>query len=120
MCVRRGGPIARVVSAGVSHERGGGQHLEDVLEEAILAELPTLERGLATLAVFAAVAPLLGLLGADGDLADGDEDHQQPGWPWCQFDLHGHAPFLPDTRTLGPAHAPTKRKLSACEPCVNQ
>ena len=63
MCVRRGGPIARVVSAGVSHERGGGQHLEDVLEEAILAELPTLERGLATLAVFAAVAPLLGLLG---------------------------------------------------------
>ena len=37
--------------------------LEARLEEAILEQLPILERGLATLGIFAAVAPLLGLLG---------------------------------------------------------
>ncbi len=37
--------------------------LEARLEEAILEQIPILERGLATLGIFAAVAPLLGLLG---------------------------------------------------------
>jgi biopolymer transport protein ExbB len=37
--------------------------LESVMQEAILRELPHVERGLASLSVFAAVAPLLGLLG---------------------------------------------------------
>ena len=37
--------------------------LEARLDEAILEQIPILERGLATLGIFAAVAPLLGLLG---------------------------------------------------------
>jgi biopolymer transport protein ExbB len=37
--------------------------LESILQEAILRELPRLERGLSPLAIFGAVAPLLGLLG---------------------------------------------------------
>ena len=63
LCSRSRSPISRVVKSGIGHARGRGEHLEDVLEEAVLAELPVLERGLTSLAVFAAVAPLLGLLG---------------------------------------------------------
>ena len=37
--------------------------LESILQEAVLHELPSLQRGLAVLAVMGAVAPLLGLLG---------------------------------------------------------
>jgi len=63
LCRRSRSPISRVVKSGIGLARDGGEHLEDVLEEAVLAELPILERGLTTLSVFAAVAPLLGLLG---------------------------------------------------------
>ena len=47
---------------GISSSRR--ESLESVLQEAILGELPRLQRGLALLAVLGAVAPLLGLLGA--------------------------------------------------------
>jgi biopolymer transport protein ExbB len=41
-----------------------------VLTEAILRELPRLERGLSMLAIFGAVAPLLGLLGTVTGMID--------------------------------------------------
>lgn len=63
ICARHAVPPARVFSAGlpfVSHPRA---ELENVLQEAILAEIPAQERFLSTLAVLASIAPLLGLLG---------------------------------------------------------
>jgi biopolymer transport protein ExbB len=61
--VRRQSPVARVVSAGLDVRHESREIQESVLQEAILHELPLLQRGLAPLAVFGAVAPLLGLLG---------------------------------------------------------
>ncbi|MDY0110905.1 MAG: DUF3450 family protein [Candidatus Krumholzibacteria bacterium] len=56
-------PVARVTHAGLQVRREAREIQESVLQEAILHELPLLQRGLAPLAVFGAVAPLLGLLG---------------------------------------------------------
>jgi biopolymer transport protein ExbB len=42
---------------------GSRAELENVLQEAILAEIPAQERFLSTLGVLASIAPLLGLLG---------------------------------------------------------
>jgi biopolymer transport protein ExbB len=56
-------PVVRVISAGMTARGEDREALESVLQEAILRELPHLERFLSVLAVFAAVAPLLGLLG---------------------------------------------------------
>lgn len=62
--VRAGaGPVRRVLQAGLEQARRSTDNLEEILQEAILAELPLLERWLGALAVFAAIAPLLGLLG---------------------------------------------------------
>ena len=58
-----GGPVRRVLRAGIEHGQRRVANLDEALQEAILAELPTLERFLGGLAVAAAVAPLLGLLG---------------------------------------------------------
>lgn len=56
-------PTCNVLDAGLEHRNAGGETLETVLEEAVLREMPRLERFLTTLGVLAAVAPLLGLLG---------------------------------------------------------
>lgn len=56
-------PVARVVRAGLDTRDEPREIQESVLQEAIIHELPVLQRGLAMLAVFGAVAPLLGLLG---------------------------------------------------------
>jgi len=56
-------PVVRVISAGLAARGEDRETLESVLQEAILRELPRLERFLSVLAVFGAVAPLLGLLG---------------------------------------------------------
>lgn len=61
--VCRRSPVARVVRAGLDVRREPREIQESVLQEAMLHELPLLQRGLALLAVFGAVAPLLGLLG---------------------------------------------------------
>ncbi len=61
--VCRRSPVARVVRAGLDVRRERREIQESVLQEAILHEMPLLQRGLAMLAVFGAVAPLLGLLG---------------------------------------------------------
>jgi len=57
------GPMKRVWQKGIELVRRRSANLEEALQEAILAEVPVLERFLSSLAVFAAVAPLLGLLG---------------------------------------------------------
>ncbi|NPA25543.1 MAG: hypothetical protein GXO34_06940 [Deltaproteobacteria bacterium] len=59
----RKGPVFRVLRAGLEARRASLEVLENVLEEAILKELPRLEKFLPTLQVLAAIAPLLGLLG---------------------------------------------------------
>jgi len=56
-------PLARVLSAGLKGHRMSREDLENVLQEAILNEIPRLERFLSTLGMLAAIAPLLGLLG---------------------------------------------------------
>ncbi|MBN2707343.1 MAG: DUF3450 family protein [Deltaproteobacteria bacterium] len=59
----RQGPVFRVLTAGLGARRADREVLENVMEEAILKELPRLEKFLPTLQVLAAIAPLLGLLG---------------------------------------------------------
>lgn len=56
-------PTCNVLKAGVVHAGREREVMESALEEAILAQMPRLERFLSTLGVLAAVAPLLGLLG---------------------------------------------------------
>lgn len=55
--------VIEVVADGLSARDEDRATLESVMQEAILRELPRVERGLSMLAVFGAVAPLLGLLG---------------------------------------------------------
>jgi biopolymer transport protein ExbB len=56
-------PVCNVLKAGLGAINESREVLENVLQEAILKELPRLERFLPALNVIAAVAPLLGLLG---------------------------------------------------------
>jgi len=56
-------PTCRVLRAGLDHLGATRESLENGLQEAVLKELPRVERFLSTLSVLAAVAPLLGLLG---------------------------------------------------------
>jgi biopolymer transport protein ExbB len=57
------GPFGDVLLAGVQHAREEKELLEEVLYEKLLGAQPKLERMLAFVALTAAAAPLLGLLG---------------------------------------------------------
>ena len=57
------GAAARVLRAALRNLGAERAHLEDLLHEAILNETPAIERFGSAITVFAAVAPLLGLLG---------------------------------------------------------
>ncbi|MBK8011110.1 MAG: MotA/TolQ/ExbB proton channel family protein [Deltaproteobacteria bacterium] len=57
------GAAARVLRAALRNLGAERTHLEDLLHEAILNETPAIERFGSAITVFAAVAPLLGLLG---------------------------------------------------------
>ena len=59
----QGKPVNNVLRAGLSAINEKRETLESVLQEAILKELPRLERFLPALNILGAVAPLLGLLG---------------------------------------------------------
>lgn len=65
-----GKPLARVLAAGIDHCRGSRELMENGLQEAILREIPPMERFLASLAMLAAIAPLLGLLGTVTGMID--------------------------------------------------
>jgi biopolymer transport protein ExbB len=56
-------PVVNVIRDGINARKEDRETLESVLQESILRELPRLERGMSVVAVFGAVAPLLGLLG---------------------------------------------------------
>lgn len=58
-----GGPVHNVLMAGLRSRREDREALESILQEAILHELPRLERFLPTINILGAIAPLLGLLG---------------------------------------------------------
>jgi biopolymer transport protein ExbB len=62
-CESASGSASRVLSSTLEHIDEDREELEDVVSESILHEMPTLERFGSTILVFAAVAPLLGLLG---------------------------------------------------------
>ena len=56
-------PLGRLLAIDKLHQAISGDALQKHFDEAILGELPKLRRGLRLLTIFAAVAPLLGLLG---------------------------------------------------------
>lgn len=60
---RIGRPLRTVVLEGVKHHGAPCEQVEEMMHERVLTILPALRRYLGALAVFGAVAPLLGLLG---------------------------------------------------------
>jgi biopolymer transport protein ExbB len=56
-------PVCNVLKAGLENRGYSREVIENALEEAILGELPRLDRFLSTLSILAALSPLLGLLG---------------------------------------------------------
>ena len=60
---KKGRPVCNVLEAGLEARDEERETLDSILQEAILRELPRLERFLPTLNIMGAIAPLLGLLG---------------------------------------------------------
>ncbi|MCD4813899.1 MotA/TolQ/ExbB proton channel family protein [bacterium] len=58
-----GNPLGPVLAEGVEHAQAPREQLEEIMHEKTLGQIPFLEKHLSFLAVAAAVAPLLGLLG---------------------------------------------------------
>lgn len=56
-------PLSRIINAGLRCCHMPREEMENALQEAILREIPPMERFLSTLGMLAAIAPLLGLLG---------------------------------------------------------
>jgi biopolymer transport protein ExbB len=63
-------PIARVLLAALPYHKMPREEIENTLQEAILKEIPAMERFLSTLGMLAAIAPLLGLLGTVTGMID--------------------------------------------------
>jgi biopolymer transport protein ExbB len=63
-------PLERVLSAGLDAMARPREAREAVLDQALLAEAPRLQRGLAFILVMAGIAPLLGLLGTVTGMID--------------------------------------------------
>jgi biopolymer transport protein ExbB len=63
-------PVARVIKAGINCFEMKREEMENALQEAILKEIPPMERFLSTLGMLAAIAPLLGLLGTVTGMID--------------------------------------------------
>jgi biopolymer transport protein ExbB len=63
-------PVARVIKAGIRCCHMKREEMENALQEAILKEIPPMERFLSTLGMLAAIAPLLGLLGTVTGMID--------------------------------------------------
>ena len=71
LCAKLGNkPVARVLSAGLACRRMEREEMENTLQEAILKEIPAMDRFLSTLGMLAAIAPLLGLLGTVTGMID--------------------------------------------------
>jgi biopolymer transport protein ExbB len=63
-------PVARVLAAGLTCCHMPRETMENALQEAILREVPAMERFLSSLGMLAAIAPLLGLLGTVTGMID--------------------------------------------------
>lgn len=63
LCARSRGPMGRVLERTLRAGSPRRKEMEDSLQEAMLRELPRLERFLTAISILAAVSPLLGLLG---------------------------------------------------------
>lgn len=63
VCEETPGPAAGMVKAALLHHEEDAEQLRFAVQEAALAEVPTLERRIGTLAAIAQCAPVLGLLG---------------------------------------------------------
>lgn len=63
-------PVLNVLGAGLSGRHEERETQENILQEAILREVPRLERFLSILAILGAIAPLLGLLGTVTGMID--------------------------------------------------
>lgn len=59
----RNRPTGRVLMAGLEHRDDNNEVIESAMSEAVLTQIPRLERFIGALKVLAAVAPLMGLLG---------------------------------------------------------
>lgn len=58
-----GVPLGPVIQEGVQHAEAPKEHVEEIMYERLLSQIPLLEKYLTVLAVGASAAPLLGLLG---------------------------------------------------------
>lgn len=58
-----GNPLGRILQVYQQNKHADAENLELKLDEAILKELPSIESGINVIKIFAAIAPLLGLLG---------------------------------------------------------
>lgn len=63
ICDETDAPIARIVATAIHHSDGSARVLRETVDAAGRVEVSRLERRLASLAIIAQVAPLLGLLG---------------------------------------------------------
>jgi len=63
LCASRRGAVARTLAACLGRRARGQAAMEDGVEAQLLIEMPRLQRSLGGIAILAAVAPLLGLLG---------------------------------------------------------
>lgn len=63
-------PVPRVIYAGLKSRVLKREELENILQEAILREIPPMERFLSTLGMLAVISPLLGLLGTVTGMID--------------------------------------------------
>jgi len=63
-------PVIRVVRSGIQNRTLPREDMENAVQEAILKEIPPMERFLSTMGMLAAIAPLLGLLGTVTGMID--------------------------------------------------
>lgn len=63
ICEETGAPVANVVATAIRHSSGSARVLREAVDSQGRAEIGRLDRRLASLAIIAQIAPLLGLLG---------------------------------------------------------
>jgi biopolymer transport protein ExbB len=73
LCDNTPGPVAKLLSAGILARSRGDQDIRAAIDDAVLEEMPKLERHVSLLSMFANITPLLGLFGTVLGLLDAFE-----------------------------------------------